>query len=154
MKRIIGKATLMVMGLFAYLILSIQMYQNAMAAPVGETDSHSLATWYEMHGDTEMYYTAVMVVSNGIVVAVNAQAIAECTVDGSTEYSCVEARRGMLVGYVTQFTNAVSGGVSNAHGADAFWKWAIEMKLDEEVHLGFAISIYVYTIARSFESES
>jgi len=32
MKRVIGKATLMVMGVFAYLILSITFYQNAMAA--------------------------------------------------------------------------------------------------------------------------
>jgi len=31
MKRVIGKATLMVMGVFAYLILSITFYQNAMA---------------------------------------------------------------------------------------------------------------------------
>jgi len=156
MKRIIGKATLAVMGLFAYLILSINFYQNAMADPIGaEKSSDGIGWWYELRNtDEEGRSYVVLTVSTSLMTAVNSRAIADCQMDdGTTDFSCYQTRYSMLVAYVKKYMDAEDG-VTNDYAEAAFWAWAKVSEIDESISLPFVIAIYVDRAIKASEKTS
>ena len=156
MKRIIGKATLAVMGLFAYLILSINFYQNAMADPIGaEKSSDGIGWWYELRNtDEEGRSYVVLTVSTSLMTAVNSRAIADCqTKDGTTDFSCYQTRYTMLTAYVKKYM-AGGDGITNEYAEAAFWAWAKVSEIDESINLPFTITIFVDEAIKASEKTS
>ena len=141
MNRTKQKAALYLLGLFAYLILSITCYQQAWAED--ELEPTSIGYWYDaFQGDSRHdRANAIFQVTNALVAASYGMAQG----DPSNEF----ADAAYLNERATMIRSCVPAGITNEGMAEMFFDWAVLIEMRENVWLGAAAALFLDVCYRS-----
>jgi hypothetical protein len=149
----------MAMGFFAYLILSILFYQNAMAdsfstSSTEELDAFSLGYTYEVYADEEGNNWGFALTMQSLLGSVFTLATAECTSDGETDFACTNARYQAILNHIQKVVEKRMGDGTNKSTVDLFYLFCEDIGLDKNVQLGSAMALFVTSVVRHFETTS
>ena len=141
MNRTKQKATLYLLGLFAYLILSITCYQQAWAED--ELEPTSIGYWYDaFQGDSRLdRANATFQVINALFAASYGMAQG----DPSNEFAdaaYINERAAMI-------RSCVPPNLTNVETAEMFFDWAVLIEIRENVWLGAAAALFLDVCYRS-----
>ena len=146
MKKLWMKASMFVMGLIAYLILSITCYQNAYAEKLGgdELGMHTVGGLYELYQNDDAKLYVIYAVAGGLNAVVNARAMEDCrTGDKQIDWSCFQDTRQFYANILSSYVRETGREATNPAVVQVFWYWAVDAEFDETANAGIAMALFV-----------
>ena len=148
MKRAIFKASVFLMGIFAYLILSITMYQNAMAEKIGGGNAlDTVGGLYELWQDPDTKSYSVFAVASAINAAVSTRAMEECRIgERAVDWDCYTDLRSGYLKLITTYVKATDRQPTFENVTAVYWYWAEMSEFDESFDMGISAALFLQNV--------
>lgn len=140
-----------------YILLGAAFIQNAKSAPLGqdeEIDFDSVGWYYTMWKDDASNAYVAITVSTSLAATLTMRAFDDCRTGNDIDFSCVEARRPTLFGYMSKFVRETGKEATNGNLAEVFFTYVKEAKMDESANMSVLLAIFCEHLIAYYEKES
>lgn len=155
MKSAIARATMFVMGIFAYLIFSITLYQNAWAGTLGEELSiHTVGGLYELYEDEASELYVVYAVAGSMNAAIMTRAMEECRIDEKkVDWTCQQSTAGAYQKIVSEYVEETGRTPNNIQLTEVVFLWAIDLELEEYMNIALVVNGFLQNAINYYKGE-